>query len=42
MRCIPKAISKFLDYEQGLRSGQVKRVSKGMRARGGYWYKIQY
>lgn len=39
LRCIPKAISKFLDYEQGLRSGQVKRVSKGMRDRGGYWYK---
>ena len=39
LRCIPKAISKFLDYEQGLRSGQVKRVSKGMRDKGGYWYK---
>ncbi|MGL4741521.1 MAG: DNA-binding response regulator [Sarcina sp.] len=39
LRCIPKAISKFLEYEQGVRSGQVKRVSKGMRDKGGYWYK---
>lgn len=34
-----KAIEKFIDYEQGLRSGQDKRVSKNMRERGGYWYK---
>ncbi|WP_317311603.1 DNA-binding response regulator [Clostridium thermobutyricum] len=33
LRCIPKAISKFLEYEQGLRTGQAKRVSKGMRER---------
>lgn len=39
LRCIPKAISKFLEYEQGLRNGQAKRVSKGMRDKGGYWYK---
>ena len=39
LRCIPKAIDKFLVYEQGLRSGEVKRVSKGMRDKGGYWYK---
>lgn len=39
LRCIPKAISKFLEYEQGLRTGQAKRVSKGMRDKGGYWYK---
>ncbi|MGL4741741.1 MAG: DNA-binding response regulator [Sarcina sp.] len=39
LRCIPKAINKFLEYEQGVRSGQVKRVSKGMRDKGGYWYK---
>lgn len=39
LRCVPKAIEKFLDYEQGLRSGEVKRVSKGMRDKGGYWYK---
>ena len=36
---VPKAIDKFLDYEQGLRAGNVKRVSKGMRDKGGYWYK---
>lgn len=41
LRCIPKAISKFIEYEQGVRSGQVKRVSKGMRDKGGYWYKNQ-
>lgn len=33
-----KAIEKFIDYEQGLRSGENKRVSKGMREHGGYWY----
>ena len=39
LRCVPKAIDKFLNYEQGLRAGEVKRVSKGMRDKGGYWYK---
>ncbi|MGL5765092.1 MAG: DNA-binding response regulator [Sarcina sp.] len=39
LRCVPKAIDKFLNYEQGLRSGEIKRVSKGMRDKGGYWYK---
>lgn len=39
LRCIPKAIDKFIDYEQGMRSGERKRVSKGMRDKGGYWYK---
>ncbi len=39
VRCIPKAIDKFIAYEQGLRSGQKKRVSKGMRDKEGYWYK---
>lgn len=32
------AIEKFIDYEQGLRSGEDKRISKAMRERGGYWY----
>lgn len=39
LRCVPKAIDKFIAYEQGLRSGEVKRVTKGMRDKGGYWYK---
>ena len=39
LRCIPKAIDKFIDYEQGIRSGEAKRVSKGMKDKGGYWYK---
>lgn len=39
LRCIPKAIEKFIGYEQGLRSGDKKRVSKGMRDKEGYWYK---
>lgn len=39
LRCIPKAIDKFLDYEQGIRTGLTKRVSKGMKDKGGYWYK---
>jgi len=39
LRCVPKAIDKFIAYEQGLRSGEKKRVSKGMRDKEGYWYK---
>ena len=39
LRCIPKAIDKFISYEQGIRSGESKRVSKGMRDKEGYWYK---
>lgn len=39
LRCVPKAIAKFIEYEQGIRSGKVKRVSKGMKDKGGYWYK---
>lgn len=38
-RCVPKAVDKFIAYEQGLRGGEVKRVSKVMKDRGGYWYK---
>lgn len=39
LRCIPKAIEKFINYEQGIRNGEDKRVSKGMRDKEGYWYK---
>ncbi len=39
LRCIPKAIDRFLDYEQGIRTGKIKRVTKGMKDKGGYWYK---
>lgn len=39
LRCIPKAIEKFIAYEQGIRNGELKRVSKGMMDKGGYWYK---
>ena len=39
LNCIPKAIEKFIEYEQGIRSGEKKRVSKGMKDKGGYWYK---
>lgn len=39
LRCIPKAIEKFIVYEQGLRSGERKKVTKGMRDKEGYWYK---
>lgn len=39
LRCIPKAIDKFLEYEQGIRTGSDKRITKGMRDKGGYWYK---
>lgn len=39
LRCIPKAIERFINYEQGVRSGELKRVTKGMRDKEGYWYK---
>lgn len=39
LRCIPNAIDKFIVYEQGIRSGEDKRVTKGMRDKEGYWYK---
>ncbi len=39
LRSVPKAIDKFIAYEQGKRSGECKRVSKGMRDKEGYWYK---
>lgn len=39
LRCIPKAIERFIGYEQGVRAGEVKRVTKGMRDKEGYWYK---
>lgn len=39
LRCIPKAINKFLDYQQRLKEGLVAKVTKGMNERGGYWYK---
>ncbi|MGL5715436.1 MAG: hypothetical protein ACRCXT_02075 [Paraclostridium sp.] len=41
LRCIPKAIDKFIAFEQGIRSGERKRVSKGMRDKDGYWYKSE-
>ena len=37
-KSINKAIEKFIDYEQGMRSGLIKRVTKGMRDKSGYWY----
>ena len=39
LRCVHKALDKFLACEQGLRAGEFKRVSKEMRDKGGYWYK---
>lgn len=39
LKCIPQAIDKFINYEQGVRAGEVKRVTKGMKDKGGYWYK---
>lgn len=38
VRSTTKAIEAFISYEQGIRSGEDKRVSKAMRERGGYWY----
>lgn len=39
IRCVSKAINKFIEYEQGIILNKDKRVSKGMRDKGGYWYK---
>lgn len=39
LRCIPKAIEKFIQYEQSLKGEEKKRVTKGMKDKGGYWYK---
>ena len=39
LRCVPKAIDKFIAYEQGIRNGEDKRISKGMKDKAGYWYK---
>lgn len=37
-KSVSKAIEKFVDYEQGIRSGLVKRVTKGMKDKPGFWY----
>jgi len=37
-KSIIKAIERFIDYEQGVRSGLIKKVTKGMRDKSGYWY----
>lgn len=39
LKCVPKAIDKYIKYTQGIASGERKRVSKGMKDKGGYWYK---
>lgn len=39
VKSVGKAIDKFIEYEHGIRSGEDKRVTKGMRDKGGYWYK---
>lgn len=41
-KSVAKAIDKFIDYEQGIRSGLKKRVTKGMRDKPGYWYTNAY
>ena len=39
LRCISKAIEKFIEYEQGLRNGEIKKTPKRMMDKEGYWYK---
>lgn len=39
LRCIPKVIDKFINYENEIKEGKDRRVSKGMRDKEGYWYK---
>ena len=38
VRSVDRAVDRFLNYQNGLYSGEVKRVSKAMIERGGYWY----
>lgn len=33
-----KAVEKFIEYEHGVIAGEDKRLSKGMKQHGGYWY----
>lgn len=39
IKSVNKAIDKFIKYEQGIRAGEDRRVTKGMKDKGGYWYK---
>lgn len=39
LRCIPKVVDKFINFENDIKEGKDRRVSKGMRDKEGYWYK---
>ena len=39
IRSTGKMVDKFINFEQELNSGAIKRVSKNMRDKPGYWYK---
>lgn len=39
IRSVDRAINRFIDYEQGIRAGEDKRISSKMQKHGGYWYK---
>lgn len=38
VRSVNRAIDKFIDYEQSIRDGVKKRVTKSMRDKEGYWF----
>lgn len=39
LRCVPKAIDKFLEYEVGIKNGLIPKPIKGDRNKKGYWYR---
>ncbi|MGL5151390.1 MAG: DNA-binding response regulator, partial [Clostridium sp.] len=39
LRSVDKAVERFIEYNQSIGEGKDKRVTKGMRDKGGYWYK---
>lgn len=39
LRCTQKAVEKFIMYENDVKLGVRRRVTKGMRDKDGYWYK---
>ena len=41
-KSVSKAVKKFIDYEQGRNSGLIKRVTKGMKDKPGYWYANEF
>lgn len=39
LRCVPKAIDKFIDYEVAMKNELMEKPKKGDKDKKGYWYK---